>query len=238
MIKRSGSEFYSNYLKHKQSIFARFEREIFNKAEGENEQITCKKGCTYCCSLYVEAMSKECETVVYYLYQKEEALISFLEQYPSWREETAQLGDRCTKALNLYRNSGRREKDYRDLADAFLFYKLQNRACPFLRESTCLIYYARPFVCAAHFVSTPAEWCNPRNARQPKIYKCNFDEELVDQSYYDEQLNGTDLVLMPLKVHEILEKDLCKFTHIDRFLGLDRELIDQDKILSILKAYI
>ncbi len=198
----------------------RLEREVLDQTERDGEIITCHKGCAYCCSVYIEATLKECEAIVYHLYQNEKALASFLRQYPGWRRRTRQLADQCAEAIRQVRKPGQNGAVHRDLADALLFYKLQNIACPFLNEGSCSIYSARPFTCAAHFATTPPEWCIPLDPRQPKIYKGSFADEIADLSFYHQHLSDPCLTFMSVKVHEILQKD---FTCLSQISGLSQE---------------
>ena len=81
-----------NYTKKKKTLL--LIKESIKSLESEIEQsVTCQKGCSYCCSLFIEATIQECETIVYKLYQKPEVLISFLQNYPKWREQIRSNGD-------------------------------------------------------------------------------------------------------------------------------------------------
>jgi hypothetical protein len=63
------------------------------EAQAKGERMTCRKGCFFCCLLHVEATIQECEVIVYYLYQNEDALKSFLKNYPRWRNKIRENGD-------------------------------------------------------------------------------------------------------------------------------------------------
>jgi Fe-S-cluster containining protein len=206
-ISKEHSEFYADYLRQKQVVFSRLEQEVINKAKLNSEVISCYKGCSYCCSVYIEATLRECMAIVYYLSQNEKLLLSFQKKYPDWHRKTEQLGDRCIKALRQARKQNQSKTAYRDLVDVLLFYKLQNIACPFLDKGSCSIYPARPFTCASHFASSPPQWCSPRDIRNPKIYKGSFASEIDDLSLNNEQLKDPGLTLMPVKVYEILQAD-------------------------------
>jgi Fe-S-cluster containining protein len=200
------SEFYEKYLFQKQDIFSRLEQEVLRQTQLNGETITCQKGCAGCCAVYVEASQSECKAIVYYLYQNKDILDSFLKRYTEWRDKMRPFSDRCSKAITHTRNKQPSETTYRELADALLFYKLQNAACPFLNDSTCSIYSARPFVCAAHFAVTPPEWCSPRDFRNPKVYKGNINDKTANLSSNNEYEKAS-LTLMPLEIYKILHDD-------------------------------
>jgi Fe-S-cluster containining protein len=231
-------EFCANYLRHKQSIFVRLEREVLDQTERDGEIITCHRGCAYCCSVYIEATLKECEAIVYHLYQNEKTLESFLRRYPNWLRRTRQLAKKCTQAIRLVRKTGQSEAAYRTLYDALLFYKLQNTACPFLDECSCSIHSARPFTCAAHFATNAPEWCSPLDPRQPKIYKGSFADEMADLSFYHEHPSHPCLTFMPVKVHEILEKDFNCLYLISGSPDLAHNEINVTEITAVLRTYL
>jgi Fe-S-cluster containining protein len=206
-ISKEQSEFYTYYLRQKQVIFSRLEQEVTDKVRLNSEVISCREGCAYCCFVYVEATLKECMAIVYYLSRNEKLLLSFLKKYREWHRKTEQLADRCITALCQARKQNQSKTALRDLVDLLLFYKLQNIACPFLDKGACSIYPARPFTCASHFASSPSQWCNPRDIRNPKIYKGSFAGEIADLSLYNEKLKDPGLTLMPVKVFEILQAD-------------------------------
>jgi Fe-S-cluster containining protein len=238
IIGKNRSEFYANYLRQKQAVFSRLEREAFDQSQRDHETISCRKGCAHCCCVYIEATRKECEAIVYYLYQNEEVLISLLKRYPDWRNKTRQLGDLSTKTLGLVRTQEQNEEVYRNLTDALLFYKLQNIPCPFLNESSCSIHYARPFTCAAHFVTTPPEWCSPLDSREAKIYKGSFADEIADVSLYNEQLSDPGINLMPVKVYEIIQNDRSNLSQTNGLPPLENKEMNNSKIATILRTYL
>jgi hypothetical protein len=214
IISKRRSEFCAAYLQQKQVVFARLEREVFEQSQREGDIIKCHRGCSYCCCVYVEATLKECEAIVYYLYQNRKVLISFLKAYPGWMGKTAQLGQHCAQSLNLVRKPDPGEVAQRELLDSLLFYKLQNTPCPFLKEDSCSIHFARPFTCAAHFVTTNPLWCSPRDPRSPRVYKGSFAPEIADLSFYQGPLKEPGLTLMPVKVYEIMERDYAGLSQI------------------------
>lgn len=220
-IGKKRREFCIDYIRHKQSVYETMEQEVVERVAAAGETITCRKGCSFCCSVYIEASIRECEAIVYYLYQNENILSQFYANYLQWRQQLREYGDlfkKCEQALSEMRDTGHNEVTQQAVADALLFYKMQNIACPFLDNHLCLIHEVRPYTCAAHFVTTPAELCNPFNPAQPKIYIAAIPDDIYDTAFYYQQLSRPVITFMPLAVYGILEEG---FLHLSRIAGLE-----------------
>lgn len=200
-------EFCVSYINNKKVTLDRIQREILEKIRQDEKETTCRKGCSSCCSLYIEANLQECEAIVYYLYHNTDILSFFLHRYPVWRDIMRQSGDifrRCEQALKAKRDKGYDAYNQQELADALLFYKMQNNPCPFLNNRICTIYEVRPYTCANHFVTTPAEWCSPLDPNQPEVYQTNIEDEIFDLAFYPKKLKKHIITFMPLAVYEIM----------------------------------
>jgi Fe-S-cluster containining protein len=237
-IGRRREDFCVNYIRRKKALLSRIQREVFERIEGRTEEITCQEGCSFCCVLYIEANIQECEAIVYHLYDNHDALSIFLQQYPQWRDRMRQSGDifeRCEQALYDNRNSGENSSTQQALADALLFYKMQNIPCPFLYSELCTIYKVRPYTCANHYVTTPAEWCSPLNPNQPKVYETMMDDAVFDLTFYYHGLSKPLITLVPLTVYAILNSGfsyLCRVTGLE---GLEYEVMNDPEIIKILQ---
>ena len=128
--------------------------------------------------------------------------------------QSGNIFKRCEQALNDKRNAGYDTSTQQALADALLFYKMQNTPCPFLFSGICTIYEVRPYTCANHYVTTPALWCNPLNPNQPRIHKTMIDDELLDLAFYPKNLDKPSIMFMPLAVHEILKGGFSSLSNI------------------------
>lgn len=232
-------EFCISYIKRKQVTLNRIQREINEQIELSDEQVKCRKGCSYCCALYVEANIQECEAIVYYLYHHDNILSLFLSQYPTWREKMRQSGDlfkKCEQALHDTRKAEHSTIDQQALADALLFYKIQNVPCPFLSSGICTIYEVRPYTCANHYATTPAEWCNPLNPQQTKVYNTTIEDDIYDLAFYPKKLDKPLIEFMALAVYEILNRG---FSFISDMAGLEEiaKVINKPEISSIIKKH-
>lgn len=241
-IGKQRETFCIDYIRQKQAIITDIERDMLLQVTKTNETITCRKGCSSCCVVYIEAGIKECEAIVYYLYQNDSILAIFLEQYPEWREQLAGYGElatRCERTLRerRARSTENGEAAERAVADALLFYKMQNIPCPFLHDNVCTIHEVRPFTCALHFATTPPEWCHPLNANKPKVYKAGTPDEMFDLSFYYGRLREPVLSFMPLTVYEILMNGYSYLSGIQGLETLAGEVMNDPEVRAILDGY-
>ena len=191
-IGKQRQDFCIDYIRLKQKVYKDMEEEVIGRAEASGEIITCQKGCSFCCVVYIEASIRECEAIVYYLYQDEKVLSHFLVNYSRWRQQLRAYGDlfqRYEQALRETREAGHSAETQQALADALFLYKMQNIACPFLNNDLCLIHRVRPYTCAAHFVTSPAELCSPHNPAESKVYKATVPDDLNDTAFYYQELD-------------------------------------------------
>ena len=189
--------------------------------EARGEAISCGKGCSACCRLYVEASLQECEAIVYYLYHNEPVLNRFLERYYPWREELEKNGDlfrRCERIFSAMLVYGASEQNERAFMEALRLYRKQNIACPFLQEDVCLIYEVRPSNCAGFFITASPQQCNPLSSDDPKFNLTSIEEVLFDTSFYCGSLTRPCPVFMPVAVYGILEGS---FSYLSHFPGLE-----------------
>ena len=237
-IGREREEFCISYIKHKKVLFERIQEEISDQIEHKSIKFTCHKGCPYCCVLYIEADIQECEAIVYYLYHNSNVLCTFLENYPSWREKTGKYGDLLVKHMQaLYR--WRKEKNVtgeqlEELADTLLDYQWLNVPCPFLHDNICLIYEVRPYVCATHYVTSPAEWCSPLHPFQPDIYRTETRGDKSDLSFYYKQLGEPVISAMPLLIYEILEGGFPYLSDVTGLKSLEEKVMNDPEVKALL----
>jgi Fe-S-cluster containining protein len=215
-VGKQRTNFCLNFIKQKQDAFRRIEDEIFAQVAANDEEVTCRKGCPVCCVLYIEANIQECEAISYYLYENTQVMNSFLERYELWRGKMKQLGGPfalCERVLHQSSRIKLSKNDLSALLNVLQRYQEQNIPCCFLENGACSIYTVRPFVCANHMVTTPAEWCrsenwcNPAFPNRPKIYMTTIDE-INDNSIYQCVLAKPVIGFMPTMVYRILTEGL------------------------------
>jgi Fe-S-cluster containining protein len=209
-------KFCTNFINQKKATFHRIERDIFAQIEAHGETVTCRKGCPVCCVLYIEANIQECEAISYYLYENRQVLNSFIKRYELWRDKMKQLGGSfalCERILHQPTGKQLSNNDMSEMLFVLKKYQEQNIPCSFLDNGACSIHEVRPYVCANHFVSTPAEWCrtenwcNPAFPDRPKIYMTTIDE-IDDLFFYKGNLAKPVIGFMPTMAYRILTEGL------------------------------
>lgn len=212
----------------------------------KGEIISCKRGCCFCCSAYVETTLQECEAIVYYLYQNNQIFESFIKKYPHWREQIRRNGD-------LFKSCGQfwKEKVTPETAHDFMLaisaeeerYMQQNIPCPFLDNQLCSIYEVRPYSCVSCIAVSPSEWCNPKSPNEPelrKVYPIDFLRDMMtDYSFYYQNLDKFVITFMPLAVYEILKSGVSYFSMggIPGLEKLDSEFLTDPEVKPIFLRY-
>jgi Fe-S-cluster containining protein len=216
--KRAG--FCQQFIRQKQTVFKEIQREIANRAASRGKKISCRKGCSFCCSLYVEASIKECEAIVYYLYLNAGLLASFLRRFAIWREKMSEAGDiflQCLIALEEMRDVRYLHTPRQSLEELLQAYKKLNIPCPFLDRQECTIYEVRPYTCAIHCATSPAELCKPESLSPPELCKTMLPEEIFDLSFYCGELRDPGISLMAVTVYEIISGG---YLYLSRVTGI------------------
>ena len=225
-IGKKRKEFCVRFTQQKQDVFRRIESEVAKQVKANGEVISCHKGCSVCCVLYVEAEIQECEAIVYYLYRNPVAMDHFLRQYATWRKRMRLLGNpfaRCEEILHQHEQGRLSQGDQKTLLSALASYHDQNIPCSFLADGVCSIYAVRPYVCVNHYVTTPAEWCrvenwcNPDFPDRPRVYMISIDD-LYDCSFYYGSLGRPVIGFMQTTVYRILTGGL---EYVSELTGLE-----------------
>ncbi len=225
-IGEQRERFCCRFSENKQEAFRAIEREIFAKIAGKGETATCGRGCSVCCVLFIEASIQECEAIVYSLYRSPEKLSQFLRRYEDWRLKMRLSGNplkRCEEILHRQQEEDLSQGDQEILLHGLASYHRQNMSCPFLDRGVCSIYEVRPYACANHYVTTPAEWCaaenwcNPRFPHRPKIYMTDTDR-LYGLSFYHGDLSRPVVSFVPTTVYRILTEGL---EYVARLTGIN-----------------
>src|SRR4030042_1477035 len=187
LVGRIREEFCKRYIGHKRSIITRIEQSV-NQQIAADENITCKRGCFYCCSQHIGCSIGECEAIVYFLYQHDTVLKQFVNSYPDWRSKVRQNEPLFKKIPQLFMNvvnSGVQIEKQKAFMKVAREYERLDIACPFLANGECSIYEVRPFVCAGIVATTPADYCRPSSPNTPKVY-FNLSGAILDRQmpYY------------------------------------------------------
>jgi hypothetical protein len=234
-------DFSVAFIRNKQDAIRNIEKTQAEMADSRGERITCHKGCSFCCTQYVDASLQEAEAIVQYLYENEGALNNFLQAYPGWRERVRSCGDSFRRIVRQWERNGDSGWICRKTVDggiATLYdFTVANIPCPFLHDSACIIHEVRPYACAGAFATSPAELCKPLNRNRAKIYTTVPPGLLEDTSFYYRNLAQPVQDVLPIMVYNILNYGLIGMPDIPGLEGLSREFMDDPDVSPILKDY-
>ncbi len=201
--------------------------------------ISCGKGCSCCCYLYIGANLQECEAIAYYLYHHKPLLDSFIEKYPGWREAVRQGGDQFRNCEQLFTKmllSGTDKQREQTFEAALRRHNKQNIACPFLENDLCLIYETRPCNCAGLFITTSPEQCQPQNNEDPRFNITTIDDVVSDTSFYYRSLSHPIHLYMPVAVYRILEEGFSYLAQFPGLEGLESEAMSDPEVKAIIQS--
>jgi len=225
-IGRRRQQFCLDYTIYKQDVMEHGQQFIREKVAAEGDAISCDKGCSKCCILYVFANLQEAECITHYLYQHEDVLQHFLSAYGSWRKDLGMFYNKLPRldqmiARNL---SGKlsTEEQSRFQADINSYTSCRT-PCPFLINDACSIYEVRPFVCASLVSVSPTEYCqwDTPGANQAKYYRFGFNME-ADFPYFVKPRSSIVFGCMPELVHRIIEGGYSFLSTIEGLESLHR----------------
>ncbi|MFC1846476.1 SEC-C metal-binding domain-containing protein [Chloroflexota bacterium] len=233
--------FCIDYMKTKKDYLSLIEKEQVDKATEAGKTISCHKGCSFCCSTYVQASIQECEAIIYYLYKNDAIIRKFLSRYMGWREAIRRNGDlfkQCSRFWKMDVTPENRQFMEQQFKEENRRYYQQDIACPFLSDGICSIYEVRPYMCAALVSVSPSDWCKPHSYNIPEQLRVYPSEVEYDLSFYYGELGDRVLSYMPLTVYEILKNGTYYFSRTVPYLkDLDRDFCSDSEVSSVLRKY-
>ncbi len=177
-------------------------RDFIDKISRQQESVTCELGCDYCCKQYFSISIAEGIVIVDYLYKNRQTLGAFIRNYEKWRQTASEISD--TADLIWAHNLNSRVPLESKIEASNFVSKIYNGlsvTCPFLRDSACSIYDARPMSCSSHYSISPPDWCSPQSPDAPHIYQLVPKE---DDVYRMADLAGTQLSLYELSLPNMI----------------------------------
>ena len=205
--------------------------------ESTGNRISCSKGCWYCCSQHVGASLQECDAIVYWLYQRDDILESFLYRYRNWRNRIRKhenVFQQVAQAGSMSLSHPDDEKSHKLFIQKAEVYGQLNILCPFLQNGICSIYPVRPFVCAIQIVTSPPENCKPSVDKTPDVI-LGAPSPALQPSYFRGPENNLVFSPAPLIVFEIINGGYIYLNDIPGLNGLENEAFNDPKIRSLLK---
>jgi len=237
-VGKMREDFCIRYIKHKTEVIKVIVRNLTDRVAARGETITCHKGCFYCCSQYIAGTLQEAEAIVYYLYNHETVLNSFVKKYPKWRAQVREketLFNKVSQTFNELFSSGRTEKNQQAYMEATILYLEQNIPCPFLNNDICSIYEVRPWPCASTVAVTPGDWCSPANDNICEVRISNLAPKEIP---YFRETSRLILLPIPLGVYEILHGGFIWLSDIPGLEGLDDDAMNDPEVKGILQRYL
>ena len=158
---------------------------------GENQKISCRKGCDYCCHLLVEISWEEALELAGYVRELAPEQQESLKMRIRKNAEKGRGLFRATPETENFCEPYGGDKDIpEDIYDSY-FYKMRT-PCPFLTEGACSAYEHRPVSCRLHMVTS-----------EPEI--CGFDVE--DESDYNVPEEVEELKENLAPILQVVQKD-------------------------------
>jgi Fe-S-cluster containining protein len=200
-------------------------------------RISCSKGCWFCCSQHVGASLQECDAIIYWLHQHEDAREAFLTRYHNWRNRLRGHEDvfqQVTQAGSIslsQPNDARTREVFMQKAES---YGRLNILCPFLDQGSCSIYPVRPFVCASQIVVSPPENCKPSIDKVP-ILLLGAPSPAPHPSYFRGPRDSVMFSPAPLLVYEIINGGFIYLNDLPGLNGLENEVFNDPKIRDLMK---
>ena len=208
-IGRRRGAWCADYLAFKRENIAEVEKIIAEDVAAAGRAITCHKGCQTCGCAYVVASLQECEGIVYWLYQHEEALRHFLGSYDAWRRQIAEHQELFNRVFALQDRAVSRpntEEERIEVLVALSDFMKCGVMCPFLKDGACSIYEVRPFVCSGVVAATPPEWCVSSHPRHQEVVLYKADAHFEnDKPYFLALKNDVSYGCVPFMVYTILQ---------------------------------
>ncbi len=229
-IGRRREIFCSEYSQVKKTTLDAVGGRLRQEAADTGKTISCGKGCSHCCKMFVVASLQECEAIVYFLYNNETAMKLFLKAFPRWNERVLRIEGSFRRMNELHArissgNATEEESKQFDLeCDA---YAAADIPCPFLLDNACSIYNIRPYVCARIVAITPADWCRAGDPRQREAIHLKAQMQFEnDMPYFEKITSDAVFSSMPFLVYSLLHEG---YQAMSRVPGLENLKEEADK---------
>ena len=208
-IGRRRRAFCEAYATAKKEGLAGIGRELEQGAAEMGKTITCHKGCSHCCDVYVFAGLQESEGIVHYLYEHEEVLQHYLQQYHRWKEKIDLSGiaiSQIDRAQEKVLFGTATENDRLAFNNGLAAYAALHNPCPFLQEDACTIYEVRPYVCAGVVSVNSPEYCRSEHPAHEEnfLIKAEFLPQ-NDMPYFIPTKAAINFGCMPALVQQIFK---------------------------------
>jgi Fe-S-cluster containining protein len=178
LIKRNiPSPLHPDFRMVYDEILIRFSQYQHEVVKNYGKMVTCKKGCTYCCSHWVEDVySFEAEIIASYIKEHfSERVNAIITKFREDEKELIKLNDIMEQ--KLIENRMNKEISDIDSTDLLLasYYQLRRPCALLIDEERCSIYETRPLTCRIYI-----SFSDPRSCRAEYINESNIPTYLLD----------------------------------------------------------
>ena len=239
-VGKQRKAFCERYTGYKQYDISRLVGEIRNEIEAKGESVTCGRGCSHCCKLYVFATLQEAEAIVYYLYHHPETLQQFLSSYTEWEETIAPIADNIERLENIEEKvliGTETDEERQNFYDDLTTYASLLAPCPFLRDDACTIYSVRPYSCACLLSTSPREWCDRTNPARQKTSIYRKHPSRMSEMPYLGLTNSIIFGCLPQLVYRILAEGYAFLSGYPGLEGLKREAAADPEVRAVLRRF-
>ena len=176
-----------------------------NYLNSTGSEITCHKGCAYCCVQYISISLAHGLIIVDYLYSNPKVMELFFMRYKHWQKSVA--GSPALQVLEQYTTfSPAVRRTPQALLDE---YARLGVPCPFLVGRACSIYPVRPICCASHVSVSPPENCREGSAALPLISEAvPSQEQLRELALLGESVLSMHQETLPQLIYKLLTEGL------------------------------
>lgn len=239
VIGRRREAFCREYSATKKQALESISRGLMEDAAKLGETVSCHRGCSACCSLYIAASIQECEAIVYWLYHHPEMLDTFLSNMSLWQDRLLAASSSFNTINTLYGKkllSHVSDEEKEIFRKAMAEYESHGIDCPFLVDRACSIYDVRPYVCAGVVSVSPSEWCRPFNPdhRRLRFMKTEIKHE-KDTPYFIRPRGGVLFANMPQLVMDIIDGGYAALASIPGLEALQQQVSLDPEVLSVLR---
>ena len=239
VVGRSRRAFCVAYTNSKKVTLASIANELKQGANKKGNIISCSRGCSHCCKIFVVASLQECEAIVYHLYNHEPTLRLFLRNFTRWNERILRIEDsfRRINTIHARMTAGEAsEAEIRQFDAECDRYALQDIPCPFLVDNACAIYEVRPYVCARIVAITPSEWCRAGHPRQGEAMNLKAQMQFEkDMPYFTPPVNDCVFSSMPFLVYRMLYEGYDALITVPGLEQLKDEAYNDPEVQAVLR---
>lgn len=133
-------------------------KDAIDDVKENEEEISCRVGCSHCCHLLIEVAWEEAEHMArWILDQPKEKRDYYIKKVKDNALEAKELFLSIEGGASFTKPIGVDDEIPDELYDAYFYEK--KRPCPILIDGKCSSYENRPSPCRLHLVSSPPELC-------------------------------------------------------------------------------